>query len=89
MAIALSPRSPEHHARRRQKAICNGNVETFKLMFSRESILLWHFKSFKSKHSRIAAWTANQSGPRVLRFRKPKDAEAWVRSLTPWTPESD
>jgi adenylate kinase family enzyme len=64
-----------------KKPICNGNFESFSLMLSRDSILRWHFKSFKSKHTRIAQWAANPDGPRVLRFRHPRETEAWLRSL--------
>lgn len=65
-----------------KRPICNGNIESFKLMLSHDSILFWHFKSFKSKRTRIAAWAAQSDGPKVLRFRRPKDADLWLRSLT-------
>ena len=65
-----------------KKPICNGNRETFKGTLSRDSIILWHFKSFKSKHDRIVEWEANPSGPQVLRFRRPKDVEAWLNNLS-------
>jgi adenylate kinase family enzyme len=64
-----------------KKPICNGNIESFKQMLSRESILLWHFKSFKSKRIKIAAWAAKSDGPTVLWFRHPKEVETWLRSL--------
>jgi len=63
--------------------ICNGNIETFKGMFTKDSILRWHFKSFKSKQTRIAEWHANPTGPKVLRFKRPKDVEAWLRTIEP------
>ena len=65
-----------------KKPVCNGNIETFRGMLSRDSILVWHFKSFKSKRTRIAEWTAKENGPRVLRFTRPKDAAAWLNSLS-------
>jgi len=61
--------------------ICNGNRETFRAMFSRDSILLWHMKSYKSKHRRIAAWEADPNGPRVIRFTKPYEANAWLTRM--------
>jgi len=36
-----------------QKPICNGNRETWRMMLSRDSIILWYFKSFVSKRARI------------------------------------
>ena len=65
-----------------KKPICNGNHETLKGTLSRDSIIMWHFKSFKSKHNRIVEWEANPSGPQVLRFRRPKDVEAWLSNLS-------
>ncbi len=66
-----------------KKPICNGNYETLRLILSRDSIIVWHFQSFKSKHARIADWSANATGPRILRFTRPKDADTWVDGLTP------
>ena len=63
--------------------ICNGNYETLKLILSRDSILVWHFKSFKSKQTRIADWVANANGPSVLRFKRPRDVDVWVDGLSP------
>ena len=37
-----------------REPVCNGNQESWKLMFSRDSILLWHFKSFRRKRARIS-----------------------------------
>ena len=65
-----------------KRPICNGNMESFRLMFSKESILFWHFKSFKSKKTRIRDWAQKTDGPKVLRFTRPRDVEAWLNSLT-------
>ena len=64
-----------------KKPICNGNTESFRLMFSHDSILFWHFKSFKNKKTRIADWASREDGPTVVRCRHPRDAENWLRSL--------
>lgn len=64
-----------------RKPVCNGNVETLRLVFSRESILLWHFKSFARKRERIRAWKAAPGGPQVVHLRSPKAAKAWLDSL--------
>ncbi|MHB8635688.1 MAG: AAA family ATPase [Fimbriimonadaceae bacterium] len=62
------------------KPICNGNRETLRMMLSRESILLWFFKSYKRKRSRMRGWAANPPC-QVLRFARPADAAAWLRSF--------
>lgn len=64
-----------------QKPICNGNRESIKGMFSRDSIIVWHFKSFSSKKRRIAQWSYSSGGPRLVRFRRPREAEIWLRKL--------
>ena len=61
------------------KLICNGNRETLGNFFSRESILLWHFKSFSAKRKRVVMWV--EEGRNVVRFRRAKDAESWLRSV--------
>jgi adenylate kinase family enzyme len=61
-----------------RRPICNGNRETLGLLFRRDSILVWHFRSFARKHRRIQAWSTDPSGPRVLRFRWPRQAERWI-----------
>ncbi len=63
-----------------KRAICNGNTESLRLMFSRDSIVLWHFQSFGHKRRRIESWMAQDEGPRVLRLTSPRQTEAWLRS---------
>lgn len=62
-----------------KETCCNGNVETLKLVFSRDSILLWHFKSFKSKRARINNWVSE--GRTVMVFRSQKEVEKWLHKL--------
>ncbi len=64
-----------------QKPICNGNVETWKTSFSTDSIILWHFRSWKRKRQRIRAWASSAEGPRVIAFTHPQEAERWLKSL--------
>jgi adenylate kinase family enzyme len=68
---------------RTQEPTCNGNTETWSQMLSRDSILLWHARSFARKRGRMRAWTAEQGddGPRVLLFRRPRDLERWIATL--------
>ena len=60
---------------------CNGNVESWRNLLSRRSILRWHFQSFARKRDRMRAWAADPDGPPVLLFRRPRDLEAWISTL--------
>lgn len=60
---------------------CNGNVESWRTILSRDSILVWHFRSFARKRDRMRAWAASADGPEVLLFRRPRELEAWPRTL--------
>jgi adenylate kinase family enzyme len=61
-----------------KKPICNGNVETLRNTFSRDSILLWHFRSFRRKRTRIRSWAAAVSGPPVIVIQSAWEAEMWL-----------
>jgi len=63
------------------KPICNGNRESFRNIFSRQSIVGWHFKSFKRKRRRIRDWEAASDGPAVVRLTSPRRTEQWLRTL--------
>ena len=58
---------------------CNGNRETWRQAFSRDSIIGWHFKSFANKRDRMRQWEAE--GQKVVRFRHPREAAAWLNNL--------
>ncbi len=65
-----------------KRPICNGNYETLRYAFlQRDSILWWHFTSFRRKRSRIDAWADDPGAPTVLRFRRPRETEAWLAEL--------
>lgn len=64
-----------------QEPRCNGNVETWRNMLSRDSILLWHVRSFARKRSRMRAWAVDPEMPPVLLFRRPRELEAWLEGL--------
>jgi adenylate kinase family enzyme len=74
-------RAVDHHA------ICNGNHETFRQAFSRDSIVVWHFQSFARKRDRIRAWAADPSGPAVIRLTSPRATRRWLASLRPGGPD--
>ena len=69
-----------------KRPICNGNTETWREMLSTDSIIAWHFRSFRRKHGRIAdlcaGAAADPSAPRVLRFTRAGELDAWLDSLT-------
>ncbi|MEO7454179.1 MAG: adenylate kinase [Fimbriimonadales bacterium] len=59
--------------------ICNGNRETWRQAFSRNSIILWHFKSFARKRARIRKWI--NEGRAVIHFRTAAETEEWLSSV--------
>ena len=61
---------------------CNGNHETWRLSFlSRESILVWHFRSFRRKRDRMRRWQADPDCPEVVLLRTPAEVERWFAAL--------
>lgn len=62
---------------------CNGNVESLRQVFSSDSILLWHFRSFSRKRRRIREWSVSPTGPAMIRFSTPAAAQEWAESLAP------
>lgn len=60
---------------------CNGNVESWRSMVSRDSIIGWHFRSFARKRDRMRAWAVDPDMPPVLLLRHPRELEAWLETL--------
>jgi adenylate kinase family enzyme len=63
------------------RPICNGNTESLRQTFSRDSIIVWHFRSFAAKRDRMRAWAADPPGPGVVRLTSPAAARRWLASL--------
>lgn len=63
-----------------RRSICNGNTESFRTAFSRDSILVWHFRSFRRKADRIRQWERDGTVS-VIRFTRPSQVEDWLSSL--------
>ncbi len=61
--------------------VCNGNVESWRRSFSRDSVVRWHFHSFRSKRERLLAWEADSAMPPVRRLRSPAALEAWLSTV--------
>ena len=63
------------------KPVCNGNRETVRTALSADSLLVWHFHSFARKRRRIRNWATDLPVPEMVRMTRPRDTEAWLRSL--------
>lgn len=63
------------------RPICNGNTETFRQLFSRDSLVVWHFRSFARKRQRIAEWAADERGPAVVTLTSPRVTRRWLATL--------
>lgn len=61
------------------KPVCNGNRETWRQLFSKDSIISWHFKSFLRKRRRIRRWV--EEGRNVICLKSPKETESWLLGL--------
>ena len=64
-----------------RQRVCNGNTESLRSVLGEDSIVRWHFRSFRSKHDRIVAWEADPQMPRVLRFTRARDLDRWIDTL--------
>lgn len=60
---------------------CNGNIESFRRMLGKDSIIRWHFRSFARKRERIRSWAAAPDGPAVLVINRPRQLEDWLAGL--------
>lgn len=61
--------------------MCNGNTESWRQAFSKDSIVRWHFRSFTRKRERMRAWEQAPDGIPVLRLSHPRELDALVRGL--------
>jgi adenylate kinase family enzyme len=63
------------------RLICNGNTESFRQALSRQSIIVWHFRSFGPRRSRLRAWAADPAGPHIVRLTTPAATRRWLASM--------
>ena len=63
-----------------QQQVCNGNTESWRTLFARDSLLVWHFTSFRKKRREMRAWEAAPSGPPVVRLQSPAQARSFVEA---------
>jgi len=64
-----------------RERICNGNVESFRQMFSADSIIRWHFRSFARKRATIREWAKSSPSPEVVRLTSPRETRRWLATL--------
>lgn len=64
-----------------RRPICNGNVETLRQVFSRDSIIAWHFRSFARKRATMRAWAERADGPPILLLSRPREFELLLGRL--------
>ncbi len=64
-----------------RERVCNGNVESIRQALSRDSIILWHFRSFERKRTRIAEMLDDPAGPTVVRLTSPEQTRQWVADV--------
>jgi adenylate kinase family enzyme len=69
------------------ESVCNGNRETLRKAIARDSIVVWHFQSWKRKRNTMRAWAGDPRAPQTLLFRRPAQLETWIASLEPVTRE--
>jgi adenylate kinase family enzyme len=66
-----------------KRPVCNGNTESLGLLLSKESIVLWHFRTFASKRREVRGWSSGGTSARVLRMTSPRATQAWLDTLGP------
>jgi adenylate kinase family enzyme len=63
------------------RPICNGNRETLRQAISRDSIVRWHFRSFRRKREQMREWERDPEVPRVVRLRSSRHTRRWLAAL--------
>lgn len=64
-----------------KRLICNGNVESVRNLFSLDSIVCWHFRSFRRKRIRANGWKNDPSAPPVWFVRSPRELEHFLNKI--------
>jgi adenylate kinase family enzyme len=66
-----------------RKQICNGNTETLRQTFSRDSIIKWHFTSYVDRRTQIRTWLHDPPVPEVVHLTSPRATRSWLATLEP------
>ena len=64
-----------------QEQRCNGNTESLRHALRHESILRWHFRSWRRKRDTMRAWHADPFEPAVVLLKRPRDADGLPHAL--------
>jgi len=64
-----------------RQEVCNGNRESWRTVFARDSLVVWHFTSFRRKRAEMREWAAAASGPPVVLLRRPSQADAFLERV--------
>jgi adenylate kinase family enzyme len=64
-----------------RRLVCNGNRESLRGLFSRDGIIVWHFRSFDRKRQRILRWCNDPTAPPIMRFTSSRQTEQWLSGL--------
>ena len=64
-----------------REEVCNGNQESLRRLFARDSIIGWHFRSFSRKRRVMRELQSAPGSSEVLIFRHPRALDAWLRQL--------
>lgn len=68
----------------RREVVCNGNVETWSKLLSRDSIVLWLFKTFRKNRQKYSGLSAlPPAGMTIVQHKNPKETERWLEALIP------
>lgn len=65
------------------RPVCNGNTETWRLVFSADSIVAWHFRSFARKRALTRSWLREPPAARVVHLRSARATRRWLETLGP------
>lgn len=64
-----------------RKPLWNGNRETLRLTFSRQSIILWVFQTYWKRKKMFPRVLESHGSVEKLVFRKPRDARNWLKAI--------
>lgn len=58
---------------RTQELVCNGNLETWRRAWGKDSIIWWHFRSWARKRAQMRSWYADPDVPPVILLGHPRE----------------
>ncbi|AXE38395.1 adenylate kinase [Acidipropionibacterium virtanenii] len=64
------------------RLICNGNRETLRQQFGRDSIIVWHFSSFARKRRTMRGWAQDPAGPPTILVSGPAELEQLIAAIS-------